>query len=275
MLGEGVVDGRRLLQRLVKNPVDWIWVVHSWTSFDQTTRESLKQMGVRLFGFGLSDPRKYAANRLQRYDIYATNDLRTFQSISSPLAIWNPPSCDKDFHTNLRLERDIDVLFYGLGRHPLLGSYRQDFIRELRAKLPQVNIHVFGRNWLPGMANGGHCGGQQFLHLLNRAKIGIDITRGEAPLGRRNFEMPACGICTVFCRTPDTQELFSDYDWPMYETIDELAGKIEYYLSHETERSGLSDHQYSTIRVWHDVNIRVNALLLFTQDYMRGTLNLT
>lgn len=265
MAGNGIITADKLLPVIEAEQPEWMWVVHSWTRYEGFTREDVEKLGTKILGFGLSDPRDWDETRTARFTKYSTNDLTTWKGLDPSWAIYTPPSCDPVFH---RLppegwKKDNDVLFYGLGNHPMLGDYRVRTVKQLKERLPNVSFRIHGNGWPAGTGAGSHLIGQAFLESIWSSKVGIDITRHGAPYGRRNFEVPGCGTPIIRKDTPDTRHLFEHFYplWPTWRELDELVAHIEWALELQARREWLGINQHRHVVRNHSVTQRVTELL--------------
>jgi len=258
--GYGVIDGKKVLDIVKAESIDWVWIVHSWTVLRNCSLKELEELGAMLLKFGLSDPRGWSESRLNECHRYATNDLETYRTLCpSDRVYYFPPSCDTSFHRKLIIKKAADLLFYGLGFHPVLKDYRSQIVQRIRKACPDIRFSVVGNQW-HGHATGPHVEGQEFLQLINRAWLGVDITKPGTALGRRNFEMPACGTPILSRRSQDTEHLLSGISY-FWDSIDDLCAQIPQILE---DRDSLIQHAlraYKKVRSKHNISNRVDGLL--------------
>ncbi|MGY9006700.1 MAG: glycosyltransferase family protein, partial [Alphaproteobacteria bacterium] len=115
-----------------------------------------------------------------------------------------------------------------LGLHPNIGIY--DFYKPLRQLYPRAFT-------LPVLD------GTEYLNLLSRAKIVLNIHRDElADVGNiRCFEALGVGTCLLTDRGERLSENFKPgKEIATFETADELVEQVNYLLSHDTEREAIA-----------------------------------
>ena len=126
--------------------------------------------------------------------------------------------------------RDIDVLFIG-NRYGVRG--------EIVACLERNGIEVdcYGHGWPNGYVNA-----EQNAALSKRARIILGVgTVGHCPdvftLKLRDFDALMTGALYVTHRNPDLCSIFTESEeMECYESPQEAAEKIRYYLDHPVER---------------------------------------
>jgi spore maturation protein CgeB len=148
--------------------------------------------------------------------------------------IYLPLAANEDVYQKLDLKKDIDVSFVGRN----YGS-RGESIKYLTEK--GINVHAYG----PGFPNGS-INTRQIVEIFNRSKItlgfsevsGLKITTLKA----RDFEAGLCGVFYLTSHNPLLAEIFKENEEIVfYRNNEELISKINYYLSHETEREQIAD----------------------------------
>ena len=157
---------------------------------------------------------------------------------------------DPRIFNNPNKERDIDVVFsgsYGLGREE-----RQEVLQYLLDNGVKL---VVG-----GSEGRDHFTTEEYADRYKRAKIAISFSRahGVPVLNARPFEAMACGAMLIEQDSPEIGKLFEENkDFKMWKTKVDLLETIRYYLSHEEERSQISQNgqrkiedSYSASKFW-------------------------
>lgn len=181
------------------------------------------QDGVRLGSIGLGPG----------VDMVLTTSSETCQWYGvegCPAVFWPLASDPGLFAPAEDAARDIDVLFIG-NRYGVRG--------EIVAYLEQHGIKVdcYGDGWPNGYVNA-----KQNIALSKRARIILGVgTVGHCPdvytLKLRDFDAPMTGALYVTHRNPDLCRIFTEGDEiECYESPQEAADKIRYYLDHPVER---------------------------------------
>ncbi len=262
--GDGVVDGPALIRQLKAGGYTDLWLVHSWWRFDGCSLKEIEPHVDRVVSFGLSDPTGWDEDKLNRCHVYVTNDWEIYRRLEHSWArpcIFSPPACDVRFHRRVEVEKDIDVLFYGLGRHPILGEYRPNMIRRLRTVLPDVRIEVFGNDWPKDIGAHPHVTGEAFLEMIGRAKTGLDLTESPSPMGRRLFEMMACGLPVIARGSMQLGEMFQARHLRVWTDWNNLCTGVRHCLGDGTQQEQITEQGYVHVRTQHDVSNRVASIL--------------
>ena len=246
---------------------DQMWLAHSNLLLPVNIKAQLKSTVV---GFGFSDPYYFKPTRFASYDIYVTNHMKTFELYKDRLPMhYNPTACDLSFHKKTYSRKTIDVSMIGCGRHPRFPNKmeRVDVIHKLRVDLPATSILAFGRRWPVHEHNKGHIDGDVFLSKIQLSRIGLDIQADFSPLAHRMFEYLSCGTPVITRRRPEVDLHLEDgKEILTYANYEELLQKINYYLNHPKELELIALAGYHKVRILHDIQNRVDALLTFLMD---------
>lgn len=101
-------------------------------------------------------------------------------------------------------------------------------------------------------------------HVFKNSKINLNITlrsiRSGIPL--RAFDIMGCGGFLLTNFQPDMLDFFvPDEDFVYYDGEDDLLSKIEYYLSHEKERTDIACNGFEKVKKNHTYHHRVATIL--------------
>ena len=131
-----------------------------------------------------------------------------------------------------------------------------------------INIDLYtgsDTSMLPLVHNRGFAKSLTEMPLIfSRSKINLNITAKTIQTGipQRVFDVLACG---GFLLSNYQEELFEHFvpgeDLDVYSSKEELLDKINFYLSHETERISIARHGYEKCIKQHSVNVRLNQIL--------------
>ena len=244
--------------------VDQVWLAHS---FALLSPEIKKKAKIPIVGFGFSDPNRFSPVRLNGYSVYITNHYATYKKYGVKLPIhYNPSGCDFGFHKKLDVEKDIDISFIGLATHPHLQNKRSriDIIQRLQRET-DFKIRVWGQGW-----KNGRIEGEEFLDVINRSKIGLDIQDAVSPLSHRMFEYSACGTPIIVRNRPEVERVFKPgKEILVYERYEDLRDTVSSYLNHPEgleylEKMG-SNAQEKCVKK-HDIRHRVRGILKFLDE---------
>lgn len=246
---------------------DQVWLVHSGLQLPAGAKAQLK---VPVVGFGFSDPYNFREGRLDSYDIYITNYHKIFLDLNLKGAMpvfYNPTACDLSFHKKLSLAKDIDISCIGIGHHPQFKNMglRTQTISQLR-KENRFDIQVYGRHWPTGAGSHAHVEGREFLEVISRSRIGLDIQEDWCPLAHRMFEYSACGTPIITrCRPEVERHLKPSEEVLVYDSYRDLYQQLQHYLARPEELERIGENARERCKKEHDIRHRVNGILDFLQ----------
>lgn len=270
--GSNKTDGKNLLSTLQAGKFTDLWISHTWTEFVGCTRSDINKLGVKVLGFGFSDPYEWNGDKLQQYDLYATNHLDTFFQLQKRIPVhYFATACNVDFHKRLGTDRTTDILVFGQGEHPRFSppKYRIAMLQGLMSVYKDKSLKVFGSNW-HAIPHAPAIEGNVFLTEINKAKLSLDLQQPHAPLAHRMFECMACGTLTITRDRPEARKIFGlDTDLLFYTDLDDLKKKITFLLSDGEVREKLANVMYNKVRTNHSITNRVDSLLQFLREQKR------
>ena len=134
---------------------------------------------------------------------------------------------DSDLEYPHDCEKDIDISF--------IGSMHSD--RDEKIKLLNRNVQVFSDAF-----------GKRHSEIVSRSKVCLNFCTTEGASDRTYKTLAAGG----FYLTDDwagREDMFEDkVDLVMYESIDDLRDKIDYYLANAIAREKISNHGMKTVQ---------------------------
>lgn len=90
--------------------------------------------------------------------------------------------------------------------------------------------------------------------------ISLKIIQSGIPL--RVFDILSCGGFLLTNFQPEMPELFDmGEDFVVYESIEDLYAKADFYLRHDTEREKIAQHGYDTIRKYYTFRQQLEKIL--------------
>jgi hypothetical protein len=137
---------------------------------------------------------------------------------------------DPRLFNNPNKERDIDVVFsgsYGLGREE-----RQFYLQYLLDN--KINL-ICG-----GSEGRDHFSTEEYADRYKRAKIALSFSKahGMSVVNARPFEAMLCGACLFEQKSDELAKLYTPgIDYVEWTTELDLLSKVQYYLTHEDERT--------------------------------------
>ena len=175
---------------------------------------------------------------------------------------WLPLACDPEIHADQHLERVFDVGFVGQD-NPIAYPERSRMLQLLTARYRMNNRDQ--PVYLKDMAR-----------VYSQSKIGFNMSVNDI-LTMRFFEVMAAGallITEASARNGQDQlaGLVEDQHYVTFRTSDELLQKIDYYLSHASEREAIAAAGCQVVLRQHIYAERAAYILShITEDGMRQT----
>lgn len=118
---------------------------------------------------------------------------------------------------------------------------------------------------LPGLINHGRIDNYGMApYVFKKSKINLNITLRSILSGipLRAFEIIGAGGFLLTNYQPDFDDCFiAGEDYIFYESVDDMMDKIDYYLSHESERKTIAESGFNRIRDNHTYLHRVQEML--------------
>lgn len=230
---------------------DQVWLAHSGLVAPCA-------VDVPVIGFGFSDPYYFTPGRLEHLDAYVTNHKETAEKYADQLPIhYNPTACDPNFHHRATKTKDIDVSLVGVADHPRFksGSLRREYAEAIKPT-------CYGLGW-----ENPHIEGAEFLDVLQRSKIGLDIQEDWSPIAHRMMEYAACGSMVITRERREVWELFKGGEVVTYVNLHDLQRKLRFYLTNDQEREAVANAGYSRVTGDHTISKRVDSLSKFVEQF--------
>lgn len=147
----------------------------------------------------------------------------------------------------------------------ITGLERNDLIRTIAERHP-FDLFTHDRNFsLHGVTNHGTVDNYQEMPLVfNRSRINLNISLRSILSGipQRAFDIMGSGGFLLSNYQNDFPEYFTPgEDFDFYESKGDLLDKINYYLSHETERIQIAGNGHDKIAAAHTYRHRVREML--------------
>ncbi len=85
--------------------------------------------------------------------------------------------------------------------------------------------------------------GEDYVHLIGGSKIALGLLSKRFPElhTTRTFEIPAIGTALLTERNSEIESFYSDDEVIFYDSLDEMAQKVKYYLNNKDELEALSN----------------------------------
>lgn len=102
---------------------------------------------------------------------------------------------------------------------------------------------------------------EEAAHKYADSKICLNIALND-DVNMRCFEVTGSGSFLLTNRIPSLEELFVDgKEIVMYDSLDDMAEKAKYYLSHDDEREAIAKAGYERSMKDHQFSMRVDVIL--------------
>ena len=239
------------------NAYDQVWLMGAGT---QLTAEQFARIDRPVIAFGWSDPNMYIKDHMLNSSLYCTNDLKLSRKLAKVHpTLYYQTSCDKKHHVNLNLDKSIDILVYGVGKHKFIGN-RNDTVNALRKA--GLSVTVFGREWDWDVHTHDFMEGDKFIEMINKAHISIDITNSSSAFAHRVLECTACGTPVLSKKREDLLQMFKEGKEVLtYEYVDDMIDTLKKYLKKPDmlRKIGLAGQKRCYAE--HDISVSVPKLL--------------
>lgn len=156
---------------------------------------------------------------------------------------------DEKVHRPLpEVTKDIDVLFVGS-----ITPRRREFLDKISDVCELTVASAFG---------------EEMVKLMNRAKIVLNIHAGDyLDTETRVFEALGCGAFLLTERL-SSENPFSAQDLVQFDSVDELVGKLRYYLMHDQERGRIARHGHVSALNGHTYMHRAQEIVDIMSKYV-------
>lgn len=247
----------------------------------------LKKEGVRSCCWFLDDPWgfKEASSIASSFDFFFTHEPTTVEryKLMGVNARYLPEACNPNVHKKVELteeERDryrCDLSFVG---RPYPN--RIEFLQGLT----DYDLGIWGDGWngvdiSPGLKRcirGGEVGQEEMVKIFNASKIALNLhptygLKGEAAgegISPRTFAIAGCGVFQLVDYRRELERLFRvGEEIILFNSIDEVRGLIDYYLSHPEERKAIGLKAQEKVYREHTYKHRIEEMLGFIGECNR------
>jgi spore maturation protein CgeB len=233
-----------------------------WPSYmyeiQESTFQHIRDEGTIVIGWFWDDHTRfddYSKWWIPYVDYFITDDdlsVPKYEQLGARCLL-APMACNPDLYPRLDLPTQYDVSFVGANI-----SNREKLLSALKER--GIAVHIFGKGW-----GEGYVSFDKMINIFNASKINLNFAGvsdyGVKQLKGRVFEIPMCGGFELTEYVPGIEEYFEiDGEIVCFENIDEAADKIEYYLSHETERERIAQAGYERAHRDHTWSKRLSEV---------------
>ncbi|OGW15780.1 MAG: hypothetical protein A3K09_02475 [Nitrospinae bacterium RIFCSPLOWO2_12_FULL_47_7] len=198
------------------------------------------------------------------------------ESIKVPNYYYLPQACLPSQHKPVVIEDDekgkyeSDFSFMGAAYYNRVQSFPQ---------LIDFKLKIWGTGWDPGSIIGPHLQNEgdrvssdECVKIFNGAKINLNLhssTFHESVnphgdfINPRTFEIAACSAFQLVDAREELYDLFNVGEEIVdFKSMDDLKGKISYYLEHEDERVKIAAKGYARVLREHTMEHRMKEMLI-------------
>lgn len=257
---------------------------------EPSTLEILRQSKIALYNY-YPDTSPSAHDRLltesiRKYDcVFYTKrfwSLNMPEALAGRPAVFLPHGYDADVHQPMSLDHE-EIAAYGhdvtvVASHTL---YKEQLLAELMSRHPKLDLHIYGSRWessrspeLESHIRGVPIYGSQYAKAVRAARICLGVMSGKVKgvtqgdeTTTRSFEIPACSGFMLHERTPELLEFYEEgKEVACFDSVEELATKIEYYLVHTEERDAIARAGHARCVPAYSYDCRMRQFLNYYKD---------
>lgn len=254
--------GESLVTLCRQNKFDWLFVL-SENYLDPEYLETIRKEnhGIlitfhshdNLFCNGILKSKQFF-DSLKLYDVVFTNktqNVSRYLELGAPRSYFVASAYEPTIHQPIAKEKSLygnmfDVTF--------VGTYDGSRDKYLEA-VGWNRLHVWGNGWTRYSAYFANRGeitpravyANEFADVVSHSRINLGLLREEADDRHtiRTFEIPACGGLQLAPRNDEILSFFDENkEIVCFSSLDELKDKVDYLLTHETERRKIAEAGY-------------------------------
>ncbi len=242
---------------LIKNKYDlFLRIDHGDYKYDLP--KSFRPAAFLAIDTHLKKPFRKICRQAKHYDFLFATQKDGAESLSRVLkrpVYWIPLACDPEIHKKQDIEKVYDVGF--VGSYGGEGSVREETLRYIKSKFNDCFI--------------GNTPYNEMSRIYSASKIGINFSLNN-DINMRIFEILSCGAMLITSRVENNgfNELFEDGKHLVtYKNKEELAERIEYFLSHGDERERIAQKGYKLVINEHTYKNRLEKMFSIIKENAR------
>jgi spore maturation protein CgeB len=203
----------------------------------------------------------------------AASALPKYERIGYENVIKSQWACNHFSYKKLDLPLDHDVTFIGQPH-----GNRRMIIRAI--KDAKIDVLTWGNGWESGRVTQ-----EEMIKIFNRSRINLNLSNssnhillsklrallklnGNERLSKhndqikgRNFEIPGCGGFILTGKADNLEDYYTDgKDIVCFETVNDIIGKINYYIENDDDRKKIADAGYKRTLSEHTYVHRFNDI---------------
>jgi len=206
----------------------------------------------------------------RRFDWFTTTDshrVQEYRYLGYDNAMHFPYACNPAIYKKLNLPKKYDVSFVGLA-----NPYRKWFIRKLEKA--GISVYAGGSGW-----PAGHLAQEEMIRVFNQSKINLNLSNSKSwdvryllslisspgalyvwlrspknieQMKARPFEINGCGGFQLSHYADGLEHCYEiGQEIAVYLDVDDLVGKVKYYLTHGDEREAIAGRGYQRTLAEH------------------------
>jgi spore maturation protein CgeB len=258
------------------------------------TLQLLSRRGIPLYNF-YPDTSAFAHGKwlpksLPEYDCIFYTKAFWYADVTERIALkggsllahgYNP-----SLHRPIELDaRDIsafgcDVSFIATHTH-----YKEKLLEQLSSLRPDLNLRIWGNGWtdrcksieLKRWIKGFALTGELFVKGIRASQINLAIMSGIVAGAHsgdlttsRTYQIPASGGFMLHERNPEVLDFYRENEEiACFESVEELAEKIDYYLAHPVERENIARAGHARCVPAYSYDNRMAEILRWDQQHRR------
>lgn len=176
-------------------------------------------------------------------------------------AVHRPLPTDPAFH--------CDVSF--IGNYSL---HKESYLKTLKQHMPEMDLKIWGSTWrkngpLSNAIQSIAVLGDSYALAIGSSKVNVallsEVVKGASSgdqVTSRSFHIPAAGGFMLHQRTEEIKQYFEeDKEIACFESEDELADKVTYYLNKESERERMRVNGHKRAIIEHSLDARAKSFV--------------
>jgi spore maturation protein CgeB len=263
------------------------------TAVTAATLRKLRFSGIALYNYFPdtipSEQGNILADAIHEYDcVFYTKkfwDANPPDGLGKRRLVFLPHGYDPDVHRIMELDaRDVSELTQDVTVIASHTSYKEKLLRGLVGLMPDLDLHIYGDRWtypprapeLRRHIRGMALAGSRYAKGIGAARINLAITSWTGRIEvdettTRTFEIPACGGFMLHERTPELLELYEEgREVACFGSVEELASKIEYYLTHPVERDAIARSGHARCVPAYSYDERMKQILAYATSGVKA-----
>lgn len=252
---------------------------------DKLLLQKLKQTSIRSVMWFVEDYRLFPYWRYYAplYDAFAVIQKEPFlaelATIGQKHAFYLPLAALPSFHKPLKLT-DVEKAVYGSDLSFLGAGYPNR--RKIFREFADMDFKIWGSDWDEEEAlknhiqrNGERIGSEESVKIFNAAKINLNLHSSVDPdqqvaqgdfVNPRTFELASAGAFQLVDRRSLMNELFTDSELAIFDSVKEMNDKAAYFLANPEEREKYAKLARERVLRDHTYEKRMDTLLEYMTE---------